>query len=182
MNRAANFLAKNILNLRKSKNWTQNDLAKTAGIPRTTLSHIESGTGNPSLNNLLKISEALHVNLEELLSKPKAFAEKFSKDNLPQELRSKNSIRITKLIPHNIQGLEFEKLEFQVGAHMKGNPHLKGSHEYFYCLQGNIRVYVSGEAFDLKAGELLYFPGDQAHAYINQSKSKSIGISLINTR
>lgn len=171
-------LARNIENLRKSRGLSQLDLSKISGIPRTTLSNFESGSGNPSLNNLSLLARSLKVSIEELLSPQHSDVHIYKKEDL--EKKGNSSVDVTKLLPEKIPGLEFEKMEFHPGAHMKGAPHLKGTREYFHCIKGRISIYVSGEKYIVKTGELISFKGDQAHAYINESKSPAIGVSLIN--
>src|SRR3954470_12116339 len=67
----AKNLGKNLEFLRKSRGLTQDKLATASGIPRTTLSYIESGIGNPSLKILATLATALGVSIEELLSPPR---------------------------------------------------------------------------------------------------------------
>ena len=57
--------------LRKARGLTQAQLARISGIPRTTLSHMESGEGNPSLKTLSKLALVLGVAYEELIMRPK---------------------------------------------------------------------------------------------------------------
>lgn len=173
-------LAENLLELRKSRAMSQIDLAEVSGIPRTTLSNFESGSGNPSLANLALLAQSLRVSIEELLSSPKADIQVYSSSDLETETRSSGSVEITRLLPEKIRGLEFEKIHLEAQAHMKGSPHLKGTKEYFYCLKGKILLYIAGEKFEIKAGQLISFSGDQAHAYVNSNKTPSSGISLIN--
>ncbi|MEK7690203.1 MAG: helix-turn-helix transcriptional regulator, partial [Bdellovibrionota bacterium] len=53
------YLAENIRGLREKRNWLQLQLAKAAGIPRSTVTQLESGAGNPALFTMQKISAAL---------------------------------------------------------------------------------------------------------------------------
>ena len=71
MAEAPKYLAKNVEALRRLRQMSHNQLAQLAEIPRSTLTHIESGSGNPSLQNLLKVAQALQVSIEELLSPPR---------------------------------------------------------------------------------------------------------------
>lgn len=52
--------------LRKSKNYTQEDLASLAGFSRSYYSDIETGKRNISLINIYKLSEALDVPLKDM--------------------------------------------------------------------------------------------------------------------
>ena len=52
--------------LRKKKGLTQEVLSGLAGIPRGHLGMIETGTVNPTVETLWKISEALGIRLSDL--------------------------------------------------------------------------------------------------------------------
>lgn len=52
---------------RINKNIKQVELAKEVGISNTFLSDIETGRGNPSIETLKKISDALEINCGKLL-------------------------------------------------------------------------------------------------------------------
>lgn len=63
----------NILYHRRIKHWTQEELARRAGISKSYLSQIERGTfekddGCASLSTLYRIADALNVPVERLLS------------------------------------------------------------------------------------------------------------------
>ena len=53
--------------LRKSKGWSQEELAKKAGLHRTYIGSIERSERNVSLINIERIANALHVTIKELI-------------------------------------------------------------------------------------------------------------------
>ncbi len=55
--------------LRKSKGWTQEELAVRTGLHRTYIGSIERGERNVSLINVEKIADALGVPVETLVKK-----------------------------------------------------------------------------------------------------------------
>lgn len=55
--------------LRKEKGWTQEKLAEMSGINDKEVSHIEQGRRNITIDTLVKISKALEVNIESIISK-----------------------------------------------------------------------------------------------------------------
>ena len=63
LDKTAEYLALNLAALRREKNLSQQALSALAGIPRSTITHIESGQGNPSLNNLCLLAVALNVSI-----------------------------------------------------------------------------------------------------------------------
>ena len=61
------FLADNIRNLRKHRNWSQEELAKHVGLNRGNIASYEKGTAEPKLCNLLKIAHLFEVSVLDLL-------------------------------------------------------------------------------------------------------------------
>jgi methanogenic corrinoid protein MtbC1/DNA-binding XRE family transcriptional regulator len=52
---------------RRARGWSQQHLAEASGVDRTYLSGLENGRQNPTLGVLLKVAEALEVNIETLM-------------------------------------------------------------------------------------------------------------------
>lgn len=56
-------------NQRKKMGFSQTQLALKANLPRTTITKIESGSYNPTINTLMSIAYALNKKLEVKLTK-----------------------------------------------------------------------------------------------------------------
>lgn len=175
----AKYLAHNLRYLRSKKGFSQQQLAQLADIPRTTLTHMESGQGNPSLMNLVKVAGALSLGVEELLSRPRNDCVVIAADQVPVDHRSQGKVRVFSLLPDKLKGIAIERMEFEANASMGGHPHLSGTKEYMTVIQGEIVVYVAGEYFLVKQGDVFAFPGNQHHSYLNQIASVSIAISVV---
>ena len=173
------YLSNNILLLRQKKGMSQMQLSHLAEIPRSTLTHIESGFGNPSLQNLVKISVALQVGIEELLSRPRNECELISEEEIPVQKRSQGKVRIYKLLPDKVKGLDVDKMEMDAGATMGGHPHLIGAKEYLTVMQGEVTISVAGEQYVVKRGSVFAFPGDQPHSYRNTGTSLALAMSVV---
>lgn len=63
-----------IRTLRVDKGYSQEGFAYAVGINRTYMGDIERGERNPSLKNLVRISNALGIPLSELMSEAEAKA------------------------------------------------------------------------------------------------------------
>jgi len=62
------MIGDNIKKFRKKKGGSQDNLARAANIPYTTLTKIESNVvTKPSVQNVAKIAKALGVSIEKLL-------------------------------------------------------------------------------------------------------------------
>lgn len=171
-------LASNTIELRRNQGLSQSQLAKKAGIPRSTLTYIESGQSNPSLQNLAKLSRALQISVEELLSEPQASVKLIKASDIPVQI--KNQVQVEKLLPDPIPGMEIDRMTLEPKGRMKGTPHIERTKEYLYCASGRINLYVSGKKYELSAGDLMAFPGDGPHAYENpDSRKKATCFSVV---
>lgn len=173
------YLSANLVNLRGKRGMTQAQLSSLAGVPRSTVTHLESGAGNPSLTNLVKIAGALQVSIEELLGRPRASCKLIKAGQTPKQRRSQGVATIYKLLPDAIPGMEMDRLEIETGGRMGGIPHVGGTKEYLTVVEGEITVSVAGESYRVQEGDVFAFPGDQAHSYKNSGAGRAIGFSVV---
>ncbi len=171
------ILSDNVIELRKMRGLTQSRLAQVSGIPRSTITYLESGTGNPSLWNMTKIANALEIKIEELFVKRSLTAQIIKSKDL--SYKDKNGSQVFNLLPTPIKGLVIEKFELAPLNGFIGIPHLKGTTEYFICIQGRVKVSVSGEDFIVNKGDILIFLGNEKHSYENLTNAKAMAISVV---
>ena len=62
---------------------------------------------------------------------------------------------------------------------MTGVPHTPGTREYLTCERGAIRLSASGQRWELAAGDVVVFRGDQRHAYSNPGAVTAVGYSVV---
>ena len=55
--------------VRKRRGFSQDDLAKRAGLQASAISHFETGTRKPSFNNLLRLADALEITTDYLVGR-----------------------------------------------------------------------------------------------------------------
>ena len=58
----------NLINLRRQKGWSQDDLANNLNISRQAISKWENNTSKPDVDNIEKISKIFSVKIDELLN------------------------------------------------------------------------------------------------------------------
>jgi transcriptional regulator with XRE-family HTH domain len=170
-------LADNIRGIREARGLSQQQIAKAAGIPRATWTHLESGGANPTLAVLIKVAAALQVRLDELLAAPQQRTRLLRADELPA--RQRGTVAIRKLLPEPLPGLDMERMTLPPGARMAGVPHTPGTREYLTCEHGTVELAVGGEKLTLTAGDVAIFRGDQRHAYHNPGTTPAIAYSAI---
>ncbi|HYX91371.1 MAG TPA: XRE family transcriptional regulator [Myxococcaceae bacterium] len=170
-------LAGNIRQLRESRGFTQQQMARIAQVPRATWANLESGAGNPTLSVLHRVATALQVSIEELLSAPHASFYHYRRGQLP--VRRQGMAEVRKLLPDSIPGMEIDRMELPPGGRMPGVPHTPGTREYLICESGQITLVVAGERFELTEGDVVVFQGDQRHSYLNPAQRPAVGYSVV---
>lgn len=173
----AAHLSRNLRTLREARGLTQQQMAKLSGVPRPTWANLESGVANPTLSVLARVADALQVRLEELIEPPKSLAKLYRAADLP--LRRRGQVEVRKLLPESLPGLELERMQLPAGAAMTGIPHTPGTREYLTCERGEIELTVSGKQWQLAAGDVVVFRGDQRHSYRNRGTEPATAYSVI---
>jgi XRE family transcriptional regulator, regulator of sulfur utilization len=173
-------LGRNIRELRQTRGFTQQQMAKLSGLPRATWANLESGAANPTLTVLHAVALALQVSLEEIIAEPRASAKLYRKGALPTRLRG--VVQVSSLLPDKVPGMQIERLELPVGARMVGVPHTAGTREYLTCESGELELVASGQAFAMAEGDVVVFRGDQRHSYVNRGRRPAIGYSVVMLR
>lgn len=173
-------LGANLRFVRERRDLTQDQLARLCDVPRSTIAQLETGGANPTLAVLAKVSDALGLTLEELLSSPRAEVQLFASGSLPVVQRGLGrQVRVQRLLPDPIPAMEIDRLALEPGARMAGVPHRRGTREYLFCETGSITVWAAGERHDLGPGDVLAFQGDQAHSYHNDTARPAVGFSVV---
>ncbi len=175
---AAN-LARTIKQLRDLRGLTQKRLAEQAGVPRPTVAHLESGSGNPTLAVVVKVAAALQVSIEELISPPRAQARLYPASELVTRRRGAVSVR--QLLPDSLPGVVVERMDLPRGASMTGVPHKPGTREYLTCERGRVQLTASGALYELGPGDVVVFRGDQKHGYSSLGDEDAVAYSVVIT-
>lgn len=173
----ATHLADNLRSIREGMALTQVALAQLCSVPRSTIANIETGTSNPTLSVLSKLSAALSVSLESLISPPRGGVQHFPASQVRTVKRGKAVIN--KLLPHPIAGMEIDRIRLRPGARLVGVPHHSGTQEYLYCESGALVLWTDGQRVAIEAGDVAAFPGDQKHSYLNDGNEDAIAFSVV---
>lgn len=87
---ADNITGKNIKMLRKQKQLTQKELADMLGYGYTAISNYENGRNEPSIKDLIKISDIFGISVDELIGHNKLYN---TNTNFFDIIRKTNSIK-----------------------------------------------------------------------------------------
>jgi transcriptional regulator with XRE-family HTH domain len=143
------------------------DLARASGLSKTILAKIESGTGNPSVETLFRLSQALAVPLGALLEAgDEAPRTRVVRSRTGQELSAESGM--TSWLVHaegRDRRPELHELAFAAGVDHRSDAHLPGTEEVILCLSGALIVGPDGAAESLQPGDAIWFAADTPHSY-----------------
>ena len=167
MDAVASGLGEAIRRLRAERGLTAAELCLRSGIAKATLSAIEAGRGNPRLETLHELAEALAVDLSELLSPPSPPAVTVVRAGggvaLPDLVVPG---RLVRSITMGASLVEFYDLTVRPGGHETSSSHGVGAHEHAFCVSGRVRVGPIDGPVDLSAGDLASYPADRPHVWV----------------
>ena len=85
-------LSDKIIKLRKTKGWSQEDLAEKLNVSRQAVSRWENGTALPDANNILQLSRLFQVSADYLLNEEYCSAEPVPavKENTDEAVSERN--------------------------------------------------------------------------------------------
>ena len=145
---------------------TLTELARRAGLAKSTLSQLEAGTGNPSIETLWALGVALGVPFSRLVEPPEPTVRVVRAGEGPR-LRADGADFTAGLLaagsPHTRRDLYI--MELEPGDSRQAAAHLPGSVEHLVVAAGRMRAGPAGEPVELAAGDYITFPGDAAHQY-----------------
>ena len=87
-----------LLELRKQKGWSQEELGNNLDVSRQTISKWESGQSTPEMEKLVKISEIFEISLDELIIGIKNEVKDSVEDNKRADKPKKSKIKLVFMI------------------------------------------------------------------------------------
>jgi transcriptional regulator with XRE-family HTH domain len=142
------------------------ELAKRAGIAKSTLSQLESGTGNPSVETLWALGVALGVPFSRLVDPPRAVVTVVRAGEGPvfHSERANYAATMISACPPGARR-DIYVIRAGPGAARDSDPHGPGTVEHVWIGSGKAWVGPVGEAVELNAGDYATYPGDVPHVF-----------------
>lgn len=142
------------------------ELARRAGIGKSTLSQLESGEGNPSVETLWSLSNALGLQFSDLLDVPARPVEVIRFGDGPIIAAATAEYTTTLLSPappHSRRDMYLIRAE--PGEPKVSAPHVRGAVEHVVISTGSARLGPVDAAVELRAGDFVTYPGDVEHVF-----------------
>jgi transcriptional regulator with XRE-family HTH domain len=158
-------VAANLKALRQQRGLTLSDLARRSGIAKGTLSKLEAGSSNPTLETLWTIADSLGVAIGELVAPvvgSSRIVRSGDSDWMPGE--GLTARVIDRLIGRSM--VDISEVQFTSGHRREAGPHAPGSLAHVFVLRGRLRTGpTSEELMTLSKGDYTTFPADRPHVY-----------------
>jgi transcriptional regulator with XRE-family HTH domain len=143
------------------------ELARRAGIAKSTLSQLESGSGNPSVETLWALAVALGVPFSQLVEPPVApvrVVRAGKGPRIPSEQAHFTGSLLAAGSPHGRRDIYVIALE-PGPEHRQARPHLPGTVEHLVVAAGRVRTGPAEQIVELGPGDYAAFAGDVEHVY-----------------
>ncbi len=142
------------------------ELARASGLSKTILARIERGEGNPSVETLWRVSQALRLPLGALLADDGGPRVDVIPSRSGEALRSEAGMRAW-LVDADGRGhrSELYDLELPAGVDQRSGPHLPGTEEVVVVVTGTLLAGPVGEEARLAPGDAVRFAADVPHRY-----------------
>jgi transcriptional regulator with XRE-family HTH domain len=142
------------------------EVARRAGIAKSTLSQLESGTGNPSLETLWAICVALDAPFSRLLDPPQPHLQVIRADEGPTVSAVQADYQATLLAacPPGVRR-DIYRILAEPGHARASEPHGPGVLEHVVISVGRALVGAAGDPVELGPGDYICYQGDVPHVF-----------------
>ncbi|MFR9731880.1 helix-turn-helix domain-containing protein [Saccharopolyspora sp. MS10] len=145
---------------------TLSELAKRAGVAKSTLSQLESGAGNPSVETLWALAVALDVPFSRLVEQRAPQLRVVRAGHTPL-IRSEHAPFAAAMLSACPTGArrDLHVLEVQPGDPRRAEAHLPGTVEHLVITAGRLLAGPEPSPVELGPGDYAAFSGDVPHRY-----------------
>jgi transcriptional regulator with XRE-family HTH domain len=142
------------------------ELAKRAGLAKSTLSQLESGTGNPSVETLWSLGVALGVPFSRLVDPPKPAVTviRAGEGNVIHSEVADYQATLLAACPPGVRR-DLYTVRAEPGSVRHSEPHNPGTIEHFWLGTGRVRIGPTDSPVELDPGDYVTYAGDIPHIF-----------------
>ncbi|WUI03440.1 XRE family transcriptional regulator [Spirillospora sp. NBC_00431] len=157
-------LAGNLRRARLERGLSLSELSRRSKIGKATLSQLEAGTGNPTIETVFSLSRALQVAISDLLDHREPSGPTVVRAAEVEVLRGE-SVDLLPLRAIESGGAIFEVYDQRVRAGARQESLGHGGTEHTIVQAGRLGVRVDGRDVELGPGDYVGFDARLPHAY-----------------
>ncbi len=142
------------------------EVARRAGVAKSTLSQLESGNGNPSIETLWALCVALNIPFARLMEPAENATQVIRRgegNKVVAEQADYQAILLASCPPGARRDIYL--LMAQPGSERLSQPHTPGSVEHVIVTQGRALLGLKDSPETLEAGDYICYPGDREHIF-----------------
>ena len=163
---ATAMVAASIRRERERAGLSQTELARRAHLAKSTLSQLEAGTGNPSVETLWALGVALDVPFSRLVEPARTSVRVIRVGEGPVTFAEASPYAATLLSscpPHARRDLY--RIQADPGEPRLSEPHMPGTSEHLVVAAGRARVGPADAPIEVGAGDYVCYAGDEPHVF-----------------
>lgn len=158
-------IAANLRELRAARARSLSELARVSGVGKATLSALEGGRGNPTMETLSALATALDVPFGELITaRPQTMVAVVRADEGTTVPGTTHDLRLISRLP-TTASVELYEASFKASQQRSSGAHGPGTREHVLVTRGTLRVGPPGHEVGLRPGDYAAFDADVPHLY-----------------
>ncbi|MFI2412163.1 helix-turn-helix domain-containing protein [Streptomyces sp. NPDC018947] len=158
------MLAANLRRARTGRGLSLSELSRRSGIGKATLSQLESGTGNPTIETVFSLSRVLEVPISDLLDARPAGELTVVRAAETEVLSGEGvDLRPLQRIESGDVVIEVFDQRVRAGRRQESLGHVGTEHTIVQA--GRLGVRVEGQEVELEPGDYVRFDASRPHGY-----------------
>lgn len=169
------LVAGNLRRLRSASGLSLAALAAASGVAKGTISELERGRGNPTVETLFALAYALEATLADLVSDPpQDDAQVVRAVDRPFVPGSPLDARLLHRSQLSDRILEVYELLVHPQAEQRARAHRYGVREHVYLVHGDLLVGPTTTPLSLTTGDYAHYKADTDHIYRSRNGGRAL--------
>lgn len=166
MNTPISIIASALVRERQRAGLSLAEVARRAGIAKSTLSQLEAGVGNPGIETLWSLCVTLNIPFSRLMEPDTRQLQVIRRGeglSVTAALADYQAILLASCPPGARRDIYL--LEVQPGSERVSHPHNPNTVEHIIIARGRALVGPVDTAVELNVGDYITYPGDEPHLF-----------------
>jgi transcriptional regulator with XRE-family HTH domain len=173
-NEIVKVVGENLKRLRAERTLSLSDLARASGVAKATLSALEGGRGNPTLETLSALAAALQVPMGDLITAADPEPVTVVRADEGTDIRgTANDLRlVARFTPGGT--VEVYEASWPKRSTRNAGGHGPGTREHVFVTRGGLKVGPVGREVGLAGGDYATFAADDPHIYEARAGTRAL--------